>query len=264
MKTAPLTMVLAAALALAGCSTPSTAGVQAAAPIGSPAVLSVGEQTSAASAPPAPATVTPGSISAQATGTVTGTPDVVTIGLGVETRGATATAALDDNSKRANSVVTVLKASGILPADLQTSGLSVNPSTDNSGRITGYQVTNMVTATVRNVASAGALIDAVAKVAGDAVRVQQLSFSIADDSALRAAARTQAVKRAQAQAKQMADAAGVRLGRIRSITEVPETNTSVDEMRAAAAPAASGAAPVEAGSQQLDVVVDVVYDIAQP
>jgi len=203
------------------------------------------------------------SITAQGTGTVTGTPDVVTIAIGVQTQSASAKTALEDNNKRATDVIGVLKDSGVAPADLQTSQLSIYPTYDDKGQqITGYQVTNMVTVKLRDISRAGAVIDAAGKAAGDAVRVQQLTFSIDDDSALRAQARTDAVKRAQAQAKQMADAAGVQLGAVRSIIETPSATPYYPPMAAASSDGASASMPVQPGSQELSVVIQVVYEIA--
>ncbi len=202
-------------------------------------------------------------ITAQATGQVSGTPDVVTVTLGVETRDASAQAALDSNNALAAEVIATIKANGVADEDLQTSRLSISPTFDDTSTITGYQVSNMVTAKLRDVGKAGALIDAVGASAGDAIRVQRISFSIDDDSVLRAAARADAVHRAQAQAQQMADAAGVRLGLLHAITETPQTSGpyyAATEM-AAAAPDAS--VPVEVGSVDLSVVVQVVYEIAQ-
>ena len=206
--------------------------------------------------------VADGSISAQAIGTISGTPDVVTIVIGVQTQSASAQTALDDNNKKAADVIGVLKDSGVAPADLQTSQLSINPSYDEKGQqITGYQVTNMVTAKLRDITTAGAVIDAAGKTAGDAIRVQQLSFSIDDDSALRAQARADAVRRAQAQAKQMADAAGVQLGAIRSITEAPAATPTIYAAMAGADTAAASV-PLQPGSQELSVVVQVISAIA--
>jgi uncharacterized protein YggE len=140
----------------------------------------------------------------------------------------------------------------------------VYPTFADQGRITGYQVSNMVTAKLRDIGKSGAVIDAVGKSAGDAIRVQQLNFSIDDDSAPRAAARADAVKRAQAQAKQLADAAGVALGPVHSITEVATQSTPYyPAMDAAAGTATASAPPIEAGSLQLNVTVQVVYQIAQ-
>ncbi|MGH3874852.1 MAG: SIMPL domain-containing protein [Pseudonocardiaceae bacterium] len=122
-------------------------------------------------------------------------------------------------------------------------------------------MTNQVTATLRDIGGAGGLIDAASAAAGDAVRVQQLGFSIGDDSASRAQARADAVRQAKAQAKQLADAAGVTLGRLHSITEVPVNPPS--PIYREAAPAADASVPLEPGTQQLTVLVEIVYAIEQ-
>lgn len=214
-----------------------------------------GNATSAAS------TTLPG-ITSRGLGTVTMTPDTVTMVLGVQTRGLSAKSALDNNTAKATALINVLKSRGVAAADLQTSQLSVNPIYDSAtGRITGYEVTNQVTATLHDVGAAGGLIDAAGEAAGDAVRIQQLSFSIADDSAARGRARADAVRQAQAHAKQMADAAGVRLGRLYSITEVPANPPNPPGREGA--PATAAPVPVEPGSQKLTVMVDVGYAVDQ-
>ena len=209
----------------------------------------------AATAPTAPT-----GIITRGVGTVTMTPDTVTLVIGVQTRDQSAKAALDANTAKATALINVLKSNGVVPADLQTSQLSVNPTYDSAtGRISGYEVTNQVTATLHDVGAAGGLIDAAGKAAGDAVRIQQLSFSIGDDSASRAHARADAVRQAQAHAKQLADAAGVRLGRIASITEMPANPPGPLDRQAG--PVATAPVPVEPGSQTLTVMVEVVYAI---
>jgi len=275
----PIAIGIASVLALTGCSAGSGAAPTSASSPATESALgtdssAVGPLAAAPVAPLAAAAVTPlvassdttGSdrnlITAQGVGRVNGTPDVVTIALGVETRSTSAQSALDDNNKLAADTIAVLKDSGVAPEDVQTSQLSVNPTYEDKGTVTGYQVTNMVTAKLRDIGKAGAVIDAAGKSAGDAIRVQQLSFAIDDDSAPRAAARADAVKRAQAQAKQLADAAGVALGSIHSITETAAPNPTVYPAMAAA-DAAGASVPIEAGSVQLSVTVQVVYEIAQ-
>jgi uncharacterized protein len=161
-----------------------------------------------------------------------------------------------------------LKEKGVEPKDIQTSQLSINPTYDDKGqRITGYQVNNSVTATLHDIGAAGGLIDAAAAAAGDAVRVQSIGFSIDDDSALKAEARTQAVHQAQLQAEQMAKAAGVKLGGIRLISEVPAAGPMpyYEQLNGGAADSARAAspAPVEPGQQELSLTVDVVWDLAR-
>jgi uncharacterized protein YggE len=193
-------------------------------------------------------------------GTVTKPPDTVTVVIGVQTRDPSARGALDANTAKATALINVLKSKGVAAADLQTSQLSINPTSDpTTGRITGYEVTNQITARLHDIRAAGGLIDAAGESAGDAVRIQQLRFSIGDDSALRAQARAAAVRQAQVHAKQMADAAGVTLGRIYSITEMPLNPPS--PIGRDSAPAV--AVPLEPGAQELTVMVEVVYAINQ-
>lgn len=208
-------------------------------------------------------------IAARGVGQVKGTPDTLRVTLGVETRSASAQEALATNNDKANALVNTLKEKGVEAKDIQTSQLSIQPTYDDKGqRIVGYQVNNIVTATLKDIGGAGALIDAAAGAVGDAVRVQSIGFSIDDDSALKAEARTQAVHLAQLQAEQMAKAAGVKLGRIRSISEVSSGggpmpyygNYAGDAAKAAAG---SAPAPVLPGQQELTLAVDVVWDITQ-
>ncbi|QDQ98471.1 SIMPL domain-containing protein [Tomitella fengzijianii] len=225
----------------------------------SAALLAAGCSSSSGTAPSAgPDAPAPG-ISTQAAGTVSGTPDTVTVVLAVQTQAASANAALTDNADKANTVIDLLKGKGIAAEDIKTSNLNLRPQHGPDQQITGYQVTNEVTATVHDISKAGPLIDAAAGAAGDAIRVRQTSFSISDDSDLRAQARAEAVTQAQEQAKQIAEAAGVDLGGVRSISEVAAQSGPPQPLGLADRSAA--ATPVEPGSQDVTVKVDVVYDV---
>lgn len=200
-------------------------------------------------------------ITVSAAGKVQGTPDVADVAIGVSARGKTASEALDTANDRANKVIGALKDGGVADDDVQTTGLSIQPTYTNSGDITGYQVDNTVNAQLRDLSKAGALLDAAARIAGDEVRLQGITFSVDDDSALLATARTRAVKRARTQAQQLADAADVSLG---SVVSIDEQSTVVPYPRASAAGAADAASaiPIEPGTQTLTVSVTVVYAIA--
>ncbi len=202
-------------------------------------------------------------ITTQGTGRAAGTPDVATVTLGVETTAAEAQGALADNAERMAKVVAELEKAGVDKKDSQTSQLSIYPRYNNEGRvIEGYVVTNSLTITVRDLKKAGPLIDAAAAVAGDAVRVNSIGFSIDDPTALTEDARTAAVKRARAQADQLAEAAGVEVGKVVSITE--QTMAPVPVAYAAGADMArvsASATAVQAGSQEVSVTVQVVYEL---
>ena len=210
-------------------------------------------------APAGAATATARRITVTATGQAKGTPDIADVSIGVSARAKTAAAALDTANDRAAKVIAALQDGGVADEDLQTSGLSVMPTYAVDGSIDGYEVSNSVTARLRDVAKAGEVLDAAARVAGDEIRVQGISFGIDDDSELLKTARQRAVKRARAQAEQLAEAAGVELGEVRTIDEgapvVPFESRSLGDV-------AASSVPIEVGTQALSIQVTVVYAIA--
>jgi uncharacterized protein YggE len=205
------------------------------------------------------------SITAVGDGVVEGTPNVLELSLGVTTRDPSAATALAHNSELAVKVIGVLKHAGVADKDVQTSDLSISPNVSGSGNhVDGYEVDNTVTAKVRDVNKAGDIVDAATKVSDNEIVVRDLSFSFDDNSSMVAAARTLAVKRAQDQARQLADAAGVSLGNLDSIssTSVP-VGPPPEAAGARPAPGAAAAPtpPVNPGSQSVSVEVTLVYQI---
>jgi len=203
-------------------------------------------------------------LSTRGVGRASGTPDTLTVQIGVSTQASSARSALDANNSRANALLELLRRNGVANKDLRTSQLSINPIyNDKSTAITGYQVDNTVQATLHDLGKAGSLLDAAVGTVGDAVRIQQIAFSIGDDTALRAQARAQAVAQARAQAGQLAQAAGVSLGAIRSLTEQVDAGSPITyDLGKAAAGASAASVPMQAGQQEITVAVDLVYDIS--
>ena len=198
-----------------------------------------------------------------ATGTarVRGVPDLLTLTLGVTSRGDTVGAALDHNNAAVAKVMQVLDDGGVAKKDIQTSNLSIGPVYDDrSSAITGYQVSNVVSVQLRDLEHAGSLIDKAAAAGGNDVVVQGVSFGFDDTSALVAQARSEAVKRARAQAEQLAAAAGVELVEVRTISE-----SSLDDGPVLAAPEAAAkqtdSIAISPGSEDLSVQVSMVFTI---
>ncbi|MFA5885027.1 MAG: SIMPL domain-containing protein [Acidimicrobiia bacterium] len=192
---------------------------------------------------------------------VQGVPDVLTMTLGVTSRGRTVGEALDRNTTAASKVMEVLTDGGVDKKDIQTSSFSIGPTyDDHSGDVNGYQVSNQVTVQLRELAKAGSLIDQAAGAGGDDVVMQGVSFGFDDASDLVAQARAEAVKRARSQAEQLARAAGVELGEVRTITE-----SSMDVgpviVPEAATKSQADSVPIAPGSEEVAVQVSIVYAI---
>ncbi|HVX17283.1 MAG TPA: SIMPL domain-containing protein [Acidimicrobiales bacterium] len=197
------------------------------------------------------------------------TPDLLTVVVSVDVTGATAKAALADNNARTTKLHQTFTFGGVAAKDVQTSGLTIEPQyaypAGKPPRLTGYHVTDTVTAKLRNLDKAGVLIDAVADAAGDAIRISSLTFSMEDPSGLHDLARANAVRSVVGQATATAKAAGQRLGRICSIRD-DQVNTmsngQFDALRAAPSSGAASAVPLAPGSVEADSNVTVVYALA--
>jgi hypothetical protein len=195
-------------------------------------------------------------------GEVTGTPDTMTMTIGVSTTRPGAQEALDQNRAEANALQETLHAKGVDNKDMQTSDLSISPDYDKHGTITGYRVSNMVTVTLHDLKQAGGVIDAGAAAVGNDISFNGVQLSIDDTSALLREARQNAVKTAMAHARQLAQAAGMQLGTVRKIDD---TGTVVPQPLFYNAPFAAQKAastPIQAGSQQLSVDVSIAFAVA--
>lgn len=213
-------------------------------------------QLVAASSPAATAGAT---LTVEATGQVAGTPDTVTVQLGITASGATAAAALDQANREMGTLESVFLRY-VAHDQLQTSNLNLDPSYDSSGAITGYSADEELTVTMHDVGLAGQLIDTASHAVGNFGHVDSISFSISNTSHLLAAARAQAMQNAHLEASEIAAGAGVTLGPVKSVTDQEQPSLPPPYFNGADASAAGHVAvPLQAGSQQLSVQLQVVY-----
>ena len=200
-------------------------------------------------------------ISVTGTATVESVPDLATLTIGVTTLADTAAGAMDANSAQLQAVMDRLASAGIEPRDMQTSNLSLNPNWTgyDTGNpvISGYQAVNMLTIRVRDLAGLGAVLDAA--IADGANTLNGLSFGLADPGPALDEARKAAVADARARAELLAEAAGVSLGRILSISDsAAPTMDPVPVYKAETA-----AVPVAGGEVGMTASVTILYEISQ-
>jgi uncharacterized protein YggE len=202
-----------------------------------------------------------GRITVTGTGTVTGTPDQLVLSMGVQTNGSSVSIALRQANEAASRVIGSLKAGGVRRADIQTSGLSIQPSYANGSPIpVGYAVSEQLTATLRHLAKAGSQIQAAATAGGNATTISGVSLNFADTSALLARARAAAVRDAKAKASQFASGLGRPLGPVVSVSDQSQV-VPYPEFSAAGSAKAAASVPVSPGSQQVSVQITVIYAI---
>ncbi|MFC1873027.1 SIMPL domain-containing protein [Chloroflexota bacterium] len=202
------------------------------------------------------------------TGKVAVVPDTAVISLGVEAQADTVADAQAQAATAMEAVMDTLMASGVDKDDIKTTYFNIQRQTrwdkDNTQEVViGYRVTNTVTAKVRDVEKAGPVIDNVAAAAGDLIRINGISFEVADPTEYNEQAREIAMKEAKAKAEQMAELSGVILGDSTYITENSYYPAPVYREYAAAPVAISGGADmsISAGEQEITIQVQVVYNI---
>jgi uncharacterized protein YggE len=193
-------------------------------------------------------------------------PDIATIGAGVTTDAATATAAMEQNSQAMQQVVARIKALGIAPKDIQTTGINLNPRYDYDQTtqrqvFRGYQAQNRVSVILRNIDAAGRVLDAL--VAAGATDLSGPSFGIDDDEPAKAEARKRAVARADAQARSYAAMLGYQNVKVLAISESMNGSGPVmpmSKMRGVAEMQAA-APPVEPGMVWTGISVAITYEL---
>jgi uncharacterized protein YggE len=196
------------------------------------------------------------------TGEVKGQPDTASVQIGVETEGATAKDALAANTTQAQALQAKLKELSVADKDIKTNNFSVYPTYGADGRqISGYHVTNSVTVTVRELGSAGSLLDQVVQAGANSIN--SVSFNVDDPKVLLNQAREQAMQDAKAQAETLAKAGGAAVGDVLVISENIGSQPPTPMMYAAAPAAAdqSKAVPVQAGEQSFTVQVQVTFGL---
>lgn len=208
------------------------------------------------------------SATAQAAVTVSGTatidvvPDVARLILDIQTTGSTASQAESLNAQTTASVRNRVLASGIAGSDIKTLSVQVWPQYDyrtSPQVLTGFLATQTLQVTIHDLRRIGAVIDA--GVAGGATGVGGITYDVSDHTAATEQALALAVKDAQGKARAMADAAGIRLGSVVSMTDI-ESNPYPFPVFAAAAPSAGAPTQVSPPNVQLRVSVTVGWTIA--
>ncbi|WP_170317810.1 SIMPL domain-containing protein [Paroceanicella profunda] len=188
-------------------------------------------------------------------------PDLAYVTLGVTTEGETAAEALTANTDAMTRVFDLLTQQGVAERDTQTSQFSLNPvwadQRDNAEpRIAGYRASNLVTIRVREIDALGGLLDGLTRQGANSI--QGISFSASDMTEAMEKARRAAVEDARARAALYADAAGVALGEVLSLSEQGGGGGApMYRMAAEAAPV-----PLARGETTVSASVSMVFEIS--
>ena len=206
-------------------------------------------------------------VSVTGTGRVALTPDRFSFNVSVQTIAPTVEEAVNENNTKVAAVIAALKNGGAKGEEIQTSNFSIYPQQDYSQqqqgklpRLIGYQVSNSITVTKKQIADAGKLLQAA--IAAGVNQSSGLTFSVSDPARGRDEGLRAAFADARAKASLLAQAAGRTLGTAMAITEGGSSNPQPPRPmigRVMAAQVVAEPVPVESGSEELSFTVSVVF-----
>jgi hypothetical protein len=200
-----------------------------------------------------------------AVGEVARVPDIARINAGVVTQAPTASAAIEQNSRRMTSVRAALRRAGIADRDIQTSNVSLNPDyryvENQPPQLIGYRASNEVTVRFRDIANTGRILDAL--VAQGANQINGPTLSIDKPEEALDEARTAALRTAQTRANLYARAMNKRVRRVLSVSEAgigyqPQPRPMAVEARGAAD---ASFAKIDPGEQTISISLTVTFEL---
>ena len=205
----------------------------------------------------------PDTISVSGTGRVSLVPDRFSFNVGVQTVAPTVEEAVNQNNARVASVIAALKKGGATAEEIQTSNFNIYPQQDyeqgKTPRVTGYQVSNSVTVTKKQIADAGRLLQLA--IAAGVNQSSGLTFSVSDPARGRDQGLRSAFEDARSKAALLAQAAGRTLGPALTIAEggTAMPPRPMPMVRAMMAKSEVSEVPVEGGSDERSFSVSVVF-----
>lgn len=204
-------------------------------------------------------------ITVQGTGEITAQPDIAKLTLGVNTGAqSTAAAAEQQLESKINAVIASIKAQGIAEEDIKTTNLSLNPIYDfiEGRRVDrGFEANQMVEVKIRELDTVGAVLSAAT---GEGVnQAGNIQFEIDDPAQFRQQAQEKAIAQARANAEDLAEALGVRLGDVKNFSSQIDSPTDPPIFARAelATDQALGGVETPAGTQDVTATVEITYQI---
>ncbi|MEK7101599.1 MAG: SIMPL domain-containing protein, partial [Patescibacteria group bacterium] len=215
-------------------------------------------------------------ITVQGTGQATLPPDVARVSFTVQNTATTVAAAQEATTKQTNEALNFVKEQGIAEKDVKTLSYNISPQYSypnpctrgelcpdyysGTPKITGYQVSESIQVTMRDLTAVGAMLGGLGKLGVQ--NVNGPDFGLDDSTAGYNAARVDAINKAKTQAQSLSKQLGVRLGKIVNFSE-SSGGYSYPMMYGlgGAAESKSATPDVPAGENTYNASVSITYEI---
>ncbi len=205
-----------------------------------------------------------------AVGTIYAKADIANIEVGVKTgTQKTPLEATKNGTEKMNQIVSQLEGLGIEAKDMKTSNYALNPvynwTSDRGQELIGYEVVQSLSVKVRDLDKIGAVISQTTEQGAN--QIGNINFTIDEPDTLKDQARAQAIEKAQAKARLIAEQSGLKLAKIKSVqessdNEVPVYRNEIFKMMDSANSAGGVVAPnIQSGENTIEVGVTLIYEV---
>lgn len=196
--------------------------------------------------------------------TVTVRPDRAMIDVGVVTQADTSQTAVTQNALKLEATLARLRQLLGAGADIKTISYSVTPNyryprEGGEPTIAGYTATNIVRVTLDDLSKVGNVIDTATQ--GGANQIQNLRFTLKDESTVKAQALREAAVKARASAHALASALDLTVVRVLSVVEAGSPVIPIRDV--AFAKAAGASTPIEPGTIEVNASVMITVEVNQ-
>lgn len=200
-------------------------------------------------------------ITVNASATVTLPADRAVISIGVRTSAPTAAEASAQNAAAIDTVLAALEAAGVLPEDVATADYSIYPNyvynDDGTRTLIGYEITNMLSVSVRDVEQLGTVLDAA--IAAGANEMYGITFASTQEQAGQDQALCAAIEEAYRKGQLMAEASGMTLGSVVTIVEGGGSYAVYANAKLESADMAAGATTIIADGVDVTATVSITF-----
>jgi uncharacterized protein YggE len=169
------------------------------------------------------------SVSVVGTGTISVKPDMIQMSISLSKTAQTTKLAQEEIGKMVRQALEVLKNSGVEDKNITTASLSFNPEYDYrpSRRVlVGQRAEQTITFSIHDIQTdsekASQIIDRLVQING--IELNQMSFSVKNNTEHFAKSRELAFRKAEEKAKQYAELSGLKVARVLSISEETDQN----------------------------------------
>jgi len=192
-------------------------------------------------------------VTVQGTGTVYAKPDCLHINVAVVGEHATAAKAYSLNKDVGSKVFEAIKSNKIEDSDVNSVGFVFQRNYDQKGQPTGFQVVHRLSIKVKDIKSAGKVVD---DVVGAGAHLEGLQYVVSDRTAHLEKARALAVADAKSKADQIAKGLSTSVDKVKAISEGGSYYRS-ETATYAPASVRGDSAPVQLAAGDQAIVVNV-------